>query len=152
MFSNLYSVSSFRLFSKSSYGNWAGVGSGSIPGAAFYAKRAATAAVNHLRGRNAYTPYVGKTFAVRHGDQSYQHRPREVSLPFGGSSGHAMKSWPVAGRASATSSGPSTRSVGDVSATASINGGASAVPGGETRETAKLAGVEIEEDRVAVAA
>lgn len=63
-----------------------------------------------------------------------------------------MGSWPVAGRVSATSSGPSTRSAGDVAATASINGGASAVPGGQTRETAKLTGVEVEEDHVAVAA
>lgn len=36
------------------YGNWAGVGSGSIPGSTVYAKRAAMAAVQHLRGGNTY--------------------------------------------------------------------------------------------------
>lgn len=76
------------------YGNWAGVGSGSIPGSTVYAKRAAAKAVQHLRGGNSYD-------ASRIAVEAAMTSPSSMSIG-GVSNGSSSSSrgWPTAGRAS----------------------------------------------------
>ncbi|CAN0453878.1 unnamed protein product, partial [Ectocarpus sp. 12 AP-2014] len=80
------------------YGNWAGVGSGSIPGSTVYAKRAAAAAVHHLLGGNSYDSSRVAVEAARTG--AFLRSPSSSLWRGGGggpsshSNGSGSRSWP----------------------------------------------------------
>lgn len=76
------------------YGNWAGVGSASVPGSTVYAKRAATAAVQHIRGGNSFDSSKVAVEAAMTGQLS----GRGGSLP--GQNAPASRAWPTSRLAS----------------------------------------------------
>eukprot|EP00903_Cladosiphon_okamuranus_P016261 g14997.t2 len=84
------------------YGNWAGVGSGSIPGSTVYAKRAAAKAVEHLRGGNSYD-------ASRIAMEAAMTSSSSMSVGTGSGS-RINRAWPTAGRASVRATAASTLS------------------------------------------
>ncbi|CAN0092796.1 unnamed protein product [Ectocarpus sp. 6 AP-2014] len=92
------------------YGNWAGVGSGSIPGSTVYAKRAAAAAVHHLLGGNSYDSSRVAVEAASTGAFSPSPSPSlwggSGGGPSSGSSGSGSRCWPSEGRASVRASAP----------------------------------------------
>ncbi|CAN0363974.1 unnamed protein product, partial [Laminaria digitata] len=73
------------------YGNWAGVGSASVPGSTVYAKRAATAAVQHIRGGNSFDSSKVAVEAAMTGQLSGQ---------MSGQNAPASRAWPTSRRAS----------------------------------------------------
>ncbi|CAM9256285.1 unnamed protein product, partial [Hapterophycus canaliculatus] len=94
------------------YGNWAGVGSGSIPGSTVYAKRAAAAAVQHLLSGSSSAYNTSKTRSAeavatagltgRFPSGAWASGSRGSGGGGGGGGGRAgAASWPTAGRTSA---------------------------------------------------
>lgn len=104
------------------YGNWAGVGSGSIPGSTVYAKRAATAAVQYIRGGNSFDSSKVAVEAAMTGQLSGRGSS-SMSEPYSANS----RAWPTWRRASVASS---ATGVGAGVATVGVGAGTALAPSG----------------------
>lgn len=115
------------------------MGSGSVPGATMYAKRAAAAAVQHLRGGASYDSSTAAIEATM------------GSLPFGGSP-VGSRAWPTAGRTTAAtmSSRPAAAAVVGSAGVDASGAGVSRI--GQQASLEREASVEQREERIAVAA
>eukprot|EP00904_Undaria_pinnatifida_P007000 jgi/Undpi1/342/HiC_scaffold_1.g00338.m1 len=113
------------------YGNWAGVGSGSIPGSTVYAKRAATAAVQYIRGGNSFDSSKVAVEAAMTGQLSGRGSS-SMSEPYSANS----RAWPTWRRASVASS---ATGVGAGVATVGVGAGTALAPSGVVEDERVMA-------------